>query len=323
MNNRYFFRLPVVFILLTISLIYITSCEKEPDPLALTTLGASEITYSGAISGGNITADGGAAITARGVCWSTSHKPTVADSKTEDGSGSGTFTSTLTGLSPETPYYVRAYASNSQGTAYGGEISFTSGQLTDIDGNVYNTITIGNQVWMKENLKVTKFNDGADIPYVTDNDTWFQTNDPGYGWYDNDEATYKDLYGAMYNWYTVNTGKLCPDGWHVPGDAEWTILTDFLGGEEIAGGKLKEAGTEHWSDPNTDATNVSGFTALPGGYRSNGGQYYGIEWQGRWWTSSMIDNNFVWTRHMQTDIGNVNRYDMNKNYGFSVRCIME
>jgi len=320
---RHLLKILVVCVLVATTAIYLTSCKKEPDPLALTTASVSAITYLTATSGGNITSDGGSVITSRGVCWSIAQSPTTDDSKTEDGSGTGTYTSTLTGLSPETPYYVRAYATNSEGTTYGDEVSFTTVQLTDINGNVYNTVTIGTQMWMKENLRATKYNDGTDIPLVTDNDTWLHTNDPGYGWYDDDEATYGETYGAMYNWYTVNTGKLCPDGWHVPTDAEWTILTDFLGGEAIAGGKLKEAGTEHWGAPNTDASNVSGFTALPGGYRSNGGQYYSIEWQGRWWTSSMIDNIYVWTRHMQSNIANVNRYEMNKNYGFSVRCLKD
>jgi uncharacterized protein (TIGR02145 family) len=299
------------------------SCKKEPDPLALTTVSASAITYSTAISGGNITSDGGSAITSRGVCWSISQGPTTSDSKTEDGSGTGTFSSTLTDLTPETSYYVRAYATNSEGTNYGDEVSFTTGQLTDINGNVYNTVTIGTQVWMKENLKATKYNDGADIPYVTDNNTWFQTNDPGYTWYNNDEATYGGIYGAMYNWYTVNTGKLCPGGWHVPTDAEWTILTDFPGGEEIAGGKLKEAGTEHWGSPNTEATNESGFTALPGGYLNNGGNFYSIGFRGDWWTSTMKDNVYVWRRTLQLNSGNISRYDNNKNFGLSVRCIKD
>ncbi len=310
-------------ILLICVMICAGSCKKEPVPPLLITSGVEEITYLSATTGGIISDDGRSEITSRGVCWSTAQSPAITDNKTEDGSGSGAFTSVISGLSPETVYYVRSYAVNSAGLSYGNEVTFTSGLLTDVDGNTYNTVTIGTQVWMAENLKVTKYSDGADIPYVTDNDTWHQTNDPGYGWYNNDKATYGGVYGAFYNWHTVNTGKLCPIGWHVPNDAEWTSLTDFLGGEEIAGGKLKEAGTEHWGVPNTDATNESGFTALPGGYRSNGGQYYSIEWSGRWWTSSMIDNIYVWTRHMQSNLANVNRYDMNRNYGFSVRCVMD
>ena len=301
----------------------LNSCEKDPVPPVLTTANVSEITYLMATSGGNITDDGRAEISARGICWATSQNPTTADNKTENGSGTGSFTSIITGLTPETVYYVRAYAVNSAGTAYGNEVSFTSGLLTDIDGNTYNTVTIGAQVWMKENLAVTKYNDGADIPYVTDDDTWFQTDDPGYAWYNNDEAGYGSTYGAMYNWYTVNTGKLCPDGWHVPADEEWTVLTDFLGGESIAGGKLKEASTEHWNSPNTDATNETGFTGLPGGYRSNGGQFYAIGSSGGWWSSSVKENMYVWMRRLHHDDGIVFRGAPNKNFGYSVRCIMD
>ncbi|MGM0667339.1 MAG: fibrobacter succinogenes major paralogous domain-containing protein [Bacteroidota bacterium] len=315
--------LTVLFIFLMV-----LACKKEdpPGPPALTTGAISEITYSGAITGGIISDDGGEAVTARGVCWSTSSTPTTADNKTEDGAGSGSFTSEITGLDPETPYYVRAYAVNNVGTSYGNEISFTSGPLTDIDGNTYNIITIGTQLWMQENLKVTKLNNGTSIPLVKDNDIWLQTDDPGYSWYDNDEDTYGDTYGAFYNWHTVNTGMLCPDGWHVPSDDEWTALTDFLGGEEVAGGKLKEAGTEHWYSPNTGATNESGFTGLPGGYRSNGGQYYSMGWTGNWWTSTIVDDGwdmYVYNRRLRADLNSVYRGNSNKNFGRYVKCIKD
>lgn len=316
-------RILMFFISLLGVIFCLSSCEKDPIPPSLSTSGVSEITYFTATTGGNITDDGGAEVTSRGVCWGTAHNPTTTENKTDNGSGKGAFISQLTGLDPSTVYYVRAYAVNSAGTAYGNEVTFTSGQLTDIDGNTYNTVTIGNQVWMKENLKVTKFNDDTDIPHVTDDDTWFQTDDPGYSWYGNDEATYAATYGAMYNWYTVNTGKLCPEGWHVPTDDEWTILTDFLGGEVVAGGKLKEAGTAHWDSPNTDATNETGFTALPGGYRSNGGQFYSIGSSGNWWTSSEDDNIYVWGRRLDHSDAVVDRGHSNKNFGKSVRCIQD
>lgn len=317
-------------IILTVLPIFlmVLACKKEepPGPPALTTEPVSEITYSGATAGGTITDDGGEAVTARGVCWSTLQNPTTADNKTEDGWGSGSFTSEITGLDPETPYYVRAYAVNSVGTSYGNEVSFTSGPLTDIDANTYNTVIIGNLVWMQENLKVTKLNDGTPLPLVEDNDTWLQTDDPGYSWYNNDKDTYGDTYGAFYNWYTVNTGNLCPDGWHVPSDDEWTALTNYLGGEVVAGGKMKEAGTEHWDSPNTGATNESGFTALLGGYRSNGGQFYSIGWTGSLWTSTLVDDGwdmYVYMRRVQADQNSVFKGQSNKNFGFYVRCIKD
>lgn len=138
-------------------------------------------------------------------------------------------------------------------------------EVLDTDGNIYHTVVIGNQVWIVENLKTTRYNDGTSIPLVTGNTEWINLTTPGYCWYDND-ITNKETYGALYNWYAVQTNKICPAGWHVPSDSEWTALTDFLGGESTAGGKLKEAGTMHWDSPNTGATDESGLTLLPGGF---------------------------------------------------------
>jgi uncharacterized protein (TIGR02145 family) len=143
----------------------------------------------------------------------------------------------------------------------------TYGIVKDQDGNAYKTVNIGNQVWMAENLRTTKFNDNKTIPLVKDSTAWSNLITPGYCCYDNDAETYLSLYGALYNWYAVNTGKLCPEGWHVPSDEEWITLRTYLGGEELAGGKMKESGISHWQSPNAGATNQSGFTAIPGGVR--------------------------------------------------------
>ena len=137
------------------------------------------------------------------------------------------------------------------------------GSMTDKDGNTYKTIQIGTQTWMAENLKTTKYNDRTSIPLVTDATSWSNLSTPACCWQDNVPAR-KVTYGVLYNWYTVNTGKLCPSGWHVPSDAEWNVLTDYLGGENIAGGKLKESGFKHWNKPNTGATNETHFSALSG-----------------------------------------------------------
>ena len=146
--------------------------------------------------------------------------------------------------------------------------------VTDIDSNVYHTVTIGTQVWMVENLKTTRYNDGQEIPLVTDTVSWENLTSPGYSWFNND-TVFKKSYGALYNWYTVNTGKLAPAGWHVPTLTEWNTLAAFLGGNTTAGGKMKSTGTIEsdtglWYSPNTNATNSSGFTAIPGGYRHYG-----------------------------------------------------
>jgi len=194
--------------------------------------------------------------------------------------------------------------------------------VTDIDGNVYHTVTIGTQVWMLENLKVTKYNDGTAIPLVTDGTAWTDLTTAGFCWYDNDEATYKNAYGALYNFYAVNTGKLSPTGWHVPSDAELTTLTSYLGGESVAGGKLKEVGTTHWQSPNTGATNESGFTILPAGYRymssftTNGKN-------GFLWSTTEESGDYAWVRNIGYDRIDVSRYGGYKGTGWSVRCVKD
>ena len=130
-------------------------------------------------------------------------------------------------------YYVRAYATNESGTGYGNEISFVSGTVTDVDENIYHIVSIGNQIWMVENLKTTKYNDGSTIPHVTDSTLWEQLTSPAYCWFDNHEMDNKDTYGALYNYYAVETEKLCPKGWHVQTDYEWLVLTEFLGGASL------------------------------------------------------------------------------------------
>ncbi|MGD0754583.1 MAG: FISUMP domain-containing protein [Bacteroidales bacterium] len=167
------------------------------------------------------------------------------------------------------------------------------------DGQTYKTVKIGNQIWMAENLKTTKFNDGTAIPLVTDASSWEALTTPSYCWYNNDAASYKATYGALYNWYVVdvesNGGKnVCPKGWHVPSDAEWSTLTSYLGGDSIAGDKLKETGTTHWHGPKTDATNESGFTAVPGGYRYDNGKYYHVGIYGIWWSSTEYSTSDAW-----------------------------
>jgi uncharacterized protein (TIGR02145 family)/uncharacterized repeat protein (TIGR02059 family) len=197
------------------------------------------------------------------------------------------------------------------------------GTVNDNDGNVYNTIVIGTQEWLRENLRTSKYNDGSSIPLVTDNTAWSNLITPGYCWSNNDAATYKATYGALYNWYTVNTGKLCPTGWHIPSDAEWTTLTTYLGGENVAGGKLKETGTAHWYSPNAGATNETNFTALPGGSRDFDGSFYGIGNYGDWWSSTESNTDIAWDWGMYYLDSNVYRDYYDKRDGFSVRCVRD
>ena len=294
-------------------------------------LNTSEITgiaQTSASGGGVISSDGGETITARGVCWSTLPDPTTNDSKTSDGTWTDAFTSSLSNLSPGTAYYVRAYATSNAGTGYGNEVTFST-LLSDIEGNIYKTKIIGTQLWMAENLKTTKFNNGSDIPLVTENTEWINIKTPAYCWYNNDISAYKNNYGALYNWYTVdlassNDKNVCPTGWHVPTDFEWTILTEYLGGIVLAGGKLKETGTIHWQSPNTGATNESGFTALPGGERVfNTGLFYYIGFNSYWWSTTENSSTMAWCSGAMYNFSSIQRSYEHKNDAFSVRCLKD
>jgi uncharacterized protein (TIGR02145 family) len=195
--------------------------------------------------------------------------------------------------------------------------------VTDYDGNVYNTVTIGTQVWMKENLKVTHYNNGDTISNITAQGVWDTLTSGAYCNYNNN-SSFVNTYGRLYNWYAVNdTRFLCPTGWHVPTDAEWTTLTNYLGGEDIAGGKLKEKDTTHWESPNTGATNDYWFTALPGGYRNSHGTFYGVGHYGYWWSATENNATIAWVRDLDYDNSNVTRDNYNKVDGFSVRCIRD
>jgi uncharacterized protein (TIGR02145 family) len=197
----------------------------------------------------------------------------------------------------------------------------TTPTVTDTDGNVYGTVKIGNQVWMTENLRTTKYNDDSNIPLVTDGTAWSNLDTSGYCWYNNDSTANAQTYGALYNWYTVNTNKLCPTGWHVPTDAEWTVLTDYLG--VLAGGRLKETGTAHWNDPNTDAINDSKFTALPGGARYNNGTFNHIGSFGYWWIATEGNAIRAWYLRMRYNADYIDRNIYDKLGGFSVRCLRD
>jgi uncharacterized protein (TIGR02145 family) len=290
----------------------------------LTTTSVTSITLTSAVSGGNITNNGGGALTARGVCWSTTTDPTINDNRTTNGNLTGSFVSNITGLQSGTTYYLRAYATNSAGISYGNQVSFKTMacSVTDIDGNIYYGVIIGNQTWMAENLKTTRYCNGDQIPDVNDENTWNNLSTDAMCtniYIDN----YSTIYGLLYNWYAVKDDReICPSGWHVPLDEEWTTLTTYLGGENIAGGKLKEKGTSHWISPNLDATNESGFTALPTGIRGSYGFDIALDW-GFWWSASEYDTDGAWHRIIFTYDSSVDRTYNNKKNGFSVRCIKD
>lgn len=195
--------------------------------------------------------------------------------------------------------------------------------LKDSDGNIYETVDIGEQVWMAENLKTTHYDDGTVIPLVTTATEWENLTTPGFCWYDNDINTNGNTYGALYNWYAVDTDKLCPSGWHVPSDEDWSILITYLDGDSIAGGKLKESGTAHWEIPNTGATNTTNFTALPNGYRDIAGVYFGIEKYSFWWSTTSVSAISAWNTSLSYASENVSRPGAFMQNGFAIRCIKD
>jgi uncharacterized protein (TIGR02145 family) len=293
----------------------------------ITTVAISAITQTTAECGGTISADGGAPVTARGVCWSINPTPTISDNITTDGTGTGSFTSSLTGLTENTTYYVRAYATNGAGTGYGDEKTFKtssySGTVTDIDGNVYHTITIGTQTWMVENLKVTHYRNGDGIPNITDDTVWDGLTTGAYCEYNNDINNVA-TYGRLYNWYAVDDSRnIAPAGWHVPSDAEWQTLVDYLGGSSVAGGKMKETGYTHWLSPNTGATNESGFSGLPGGWRSDPGTCSNIDYYANFWSSTEDYSSVAWSRSLIYNDSVVYHRIYDKETGISVRCVKD
>jgi uncharacterized protein (TIGR02145 family) len=239
-------------------------------------------------------------------------------------------TASLSGFTPGTIYHYKLKNINSSGTFYGQDMTFRTFNeetVSDIDGNNYNTITIGTQVWMGQNLKVTRFNDGNLIPLVTDNNEWGALTSPGYCWSNNDSVAYGNTYGALYNWFAVNSGKLSPAGWHVATDQDWIVLENYLGTN--AGGKLREAGTDHWIAFQRGATNESGFTALPGSWRYDNGTFPTFAGDSFKCWSSTVDNEVcAWYYSIVSSwqTYSVNFIDLSrtislKKSGYSIRCL--
>lgn len=321
--------LSLLFIVCMVSVtVLVQSCKKATLPVLATTE-VSAVALTSATSGGNITSDGREDIIARGICWNTTGDPTITDTKTTDGKGSGVFTSNLSGLQKGSVYYVRAYATNSVGTAYGEPLIFST-QIDDIEGNIYNTTSIGSQIWMAENLKTTMYNDNVNIPNVTVNNDWAALTTPAYSWAQNNETTYKPLYGAIYNWYAVATEKLCPTGWHVPSDADFGALEINLGMTVAQAGALEWRGTDQgkqlknttgWNT-NENGTNTSGFAALPSGYRAHTtGIFEGLGLINYFWSATAQDAAVALYRRLDGNNNAVYRGSTFKRAGKSVRCM--
>jgi uncharacterized protein (TIGR02145 family) len=184
-------------------------------------------------------------------------------------------------------------------------------------------VIIGNQIWMIKNLDVTHYRNGDPIPEVKDSALWANLKTGAWCYYNNDHSM-GAIYGKLYNWYAVNDSRgLAPLGWHIPSDSEWFILTTYLGGDGIAGGKMKEVGTYHWSSPNTGATNESGFNALPGGLRYYSGAFYNIGTNCNWWSSTESSSSLALDRILGYEVASIHRYEHYKENGFAIRCIKD
>jgi len=422
--------LPILILLSSVltGMLFLSGCKDDPTLPVLNTGEARDITINSAVVAGNVSSDGGAEVTARGVCWSTGAEPALEDNFKVSGTGSGEFNCTIDGLNPNTEYHVRAYAENSVGVAYGNEVTFTTGiaapavttgqvsgvtnnaavcggtvtynggdpatekgicwgltpdptiddpgdyhltassgnniysctmtslqqgtryyvrayvknnggiaygeqivfntKLADIEDNLYGTVNIGNQVWMTENLKTTRLNDNTVIPNVPDDSTWVHLSTPAYCWLRND-LQYKDVYGALYNWFTAETGKLCPSGWHVPSDDEYKVLEQTLGMAASQLDLLDWRGTDQgskmkssagWAD-GENGTNSSGFSALPGGYRwAKNGAFNGIGMITYFWSSELNDS-YGWYRRLDGPNSDVFRSGTSKTGGKYIRCV--
>jgi len=291
---------------------------------------ASDLAETTATLNGTVDADGGDAVTATGFVWGTDALLSGA-SNASGSATSGGITAALTGLTGGTTYYFSAYATNGQGTDYGDTLSFTTtpavaaftcGTSTvTFDGHDYSTVEIGTQCWFAENLRTTQYADGSAIPEVTDGTTWTTTNDGARAAYNND-ANNLATYGYLYNWYAVDSAAgLCPTDWHVPTDEEWTALTTELGGESVAGIKMKSSSTD---SPSWDGDNSSGFSALPEGFRHNSnGNFYLEGSNGYGWSASPDGTSHAWNRSLNSVAGSVYRDYNDLRYGFSVRCLRD
>jgi uncharacterized protein (TIGR02145 family) len=302
----------------------------------LITSDVSSITQTTAQCGGTIIYEGINPVISRGVCWSTSETPTISDNITTNGSGASSFTSTLTGLTANTIYYVRAYATNNEGTSYGNVIRFPTmgivGSVTDIDGNVYNTITIGEQEWVTDNLRSTHYADNTPISDGTglgDSDIEYTSK---YYFDYNDDVNNAPVYGHLYTWAAAMKGEgiesaqgVCPAGWHIPSESDWYKLRSYLGTD--AGGKMKA--TTIWTSPNIGANNASGFSAIPGGWRNMfTGEFIAINNAAYYWSSSggaigsSNATHFILSFSTASFADGIWRYSFTNN-GYSVRCIKD
>lgn len=322
----------------------------DPTVPALHTWEAFNVGSTKAASGGAIYSDGGSEVTARGVCWSTGRNPTTDDNYSIDDAGAGDFESLMRPLEPYTIYHMRAYATNAIGTGYGEEMGFMTlwdnAPVEDFDGHVYATVQIGDQVWIAENLRSEHYSDGSAMGLVEQDEEWraLEPDVKAYSFYENSPEN-QTTYGMMYTWAAAMNGAesndevpggvqgVCPAGWHLPSESEWKELEYDLGMSKLIaadigwrgyeeGGMLKQAGTTLWFDPNLMATNETGFTAIPGGFRDADGLFRAFgSFTGFW--SSTANEEGAWLRGLHYDRGEILHEPYEEKYGFYVRCIKD
>ncbi len=295
----------------------------------LETLTITEITEFTAVSGGNITSNGGKEIISRGVCWSLNTLPTILDNITSDGTEIGEFKSSILNLNEDTNYYLRSYATNSIGTSYGNELSFRTnslfpncGKIEDIDGNIYSTVTIGDKCWMKENLSTSKYRNGDDIPQVQNSSEWASLKTGAWCYFENGNGTLVTDRGKIYNWYAVNDSRgLAPEGWQVSSYTDFLNLSASVGGLESAKALMSKSG---WVG--NDQTNSSGFSAIPTGTRMGGTFSSSPDGRAEWWTttkkSSSQVNSDVFTMFLNNET-TIRIVEQDINNGYTVRCIKD
>jgi len=325
-------------------------------PPTVITTAASSTTSNSAVTGGNVTSDGGVTVTERGICYNTTGTPTMADNVITSGSGTGSFTTNMTGLTPTTTYYVRAYAINAVDTAYGLTINFTTANswtcgvstITDYDNNVYNTVQIGTQCWMKENLKTEHYANGTAIS-LGNSTTSTSTK---YRYYPNNNSSNVATYGYLYNWPAVMNGAsassanpsgvqgVCPNGWHVPSDAEWIQLTNYVSGQSqyLCGSTSSYiakalAATSTWNSSSNSCAvgntpsnnNKTGLSILAAGYYY--GSYSGLGERAYFWTTTAYDSDNAYRRYLLYDYANVNGQTWTAYTGkytaYTIRCLKD
>jgi len=348
-RTPFFFCAALVFLL--------ASCTTITTEPIVTTGNISSVTQTRATSGGTIVSDGGETITDQGICWSSNPEPTIHNNKTSQLLGITTFVDSIIDLTAANTYYVRAYATNSNGTGYGKALQITTlpdtsmprpllnlnlsyDSITDIDGNKYHTITVGTQTWMAENLYISKYRNGDIIPNETNNSKWKALTTGAQCTYNNNvELNSIAKFGRLYNYYAVSDArKIAPNGWHIASETDWSTLIDYLAnnlGISTSVAQAMAAKTD-WTESSVTGTigcidfdiyesvnNSSGLCALAAGIRGDYGEFNYVANYCGWWTSNQSDNENAWFRSLSYYGKNVGRNTYNKSYGLSVRCLKD